>query len=139
KQKAYGDAWQRIADAEKELAGFEREYGLLERGDAVEAELFFIARHLVRLAVERPKPNADRLREYRDSNLESLEFQLYSPAPIHPDLERARLANSLSFLAEQLGGDHPLVVKVLAGRSPTARATELVDGCGLIDPEARKR
>ena len=80
-------------------------YYLLERGDAFDCDLFHIARHLVRLAAEKPKPNADRLREYRDARLKSLEFQLFSPAPIHPELERVRLAGSLSFLAEQLGGD----------------------------------
>jgi hypothetical protein len=137
--KALQAALARIAAAEKALAGFERDYHLLERGDAFDSELFHLARHLVRLAAERPKPNAERLREYRDSALESLEFQLFSPAPIYPELERARLASSFTFLAEQLGGDHPLVVKVLAGRSPAARADELVAGCGLIDPEARKR
>jgi hypothetical protein len=137
--KAYGQAWDRITEAEKALAGFERDYYLLERGDAFDSELFGIARHLVRLAVERPKPNAERLREYRDSALESLEFQLFSPAPIHPELERTRLAGSLSFLAEHLGGEHPLVVKVLAGRPPAARAEELVAGTKLADPAERKR
>jgi hypothetical protein len=139
KQKAAGDAWDRIAAAEKTLAGFERDYYLLERGDAFDSELFHIARHLLRLTTERPKPNADRLREYRDSALESLEFQLFSPAPIYPELERARLAGSLSFLAENLGGEHPLVVKVLAGRSPAARATELINGSKLLEPAERRR
>jgi hypothetical protein len=139
RQKAYGDAWDRIASAEEALAGFEREYYLLERGDAFDCELFAIARHLVRLATERPRSNADRLREYRDSALESLEFQLFSPAPIHPELERARLATTLSFLAENLGGEHPLVLKALGGKSPAARATELVAGTKLIDPAERRR
>jgi hypothetical protein len=139
KQKAYGDAWERIAEAEKAFAAFERDYYLLERGDAFDGELFLIARHLVRLAAERPKANAERLREYRDSALESLEFQLFSPAPIHAELERARLAASLSFLAEELGGEHPFVVKAFAGRSPSARATELVNGTKLADPEERRR
>jgi hypothetical protein len=138
-QKAFGDAWDRIAVAEEALAGFEREYYLLERGDAFECDLFAIARHLVRLAAERPKPNADRLREYRDSALESLEFQLFSPAPIYPELERARLAAALSFLAENFGGEHPLVAKALAGKSPAARAAELVAGTKLADPAERRR
>jgi hypothetical protein len=137
-QKECGDAWDRIAAAEKALCGFEREYLLLERGDAFDCELFHIARHVLRLAVERPKPNADRLREYRDSALESLEFQLFSPAPIYPELERARLAASLSFMAENLGGGHPLVVKALGGRSPAARAAELVAGTKLLDPAERR-
>jgi hypothetical protein len=139
KAAKYADAWDRVAEAEKAFAGFEREYSLLERGDAFDSELFAIARHLVRLAAEKPKPNADRLREYRDSNLESLEFQLFSPAPIHPELERARLAHSLSFLAEILGGDDPTVVKVLAGKSPAARAAELIAGTKLADVAERKR
>ena len=106
----------------EDLAAFEREYYLLERGDAFDS----------RAVPHRPPPGPAgggdaeaerrRLREYRDSALESLEFQLFSPAPIHPELERAKLAGSLTFLAENLGGEHPLVVKVLAGnRRPPAR------------------
>jgi len=137
--KNFGDAWHRITEAEKTFAEFDREYYLLERGDAFDSELFHIASHLVRLATEKPKPNADRLREYRDSNLESLEFQLFSPAPIHPELERAKLAGSLSFLAEILGGQHPVLVKALAGSSPAVRAEELIHGTGLVDPAERRR
>src|SRR5205807_772021 len=96
-------------------------------------------RHLVRMSVERPKPNADRLREYRDSALESLEFQLFSPAPIHAELERVKLTNALTFLAENWGGDHPLLVQVMAGKAPAARAAELVNGCKLFDPAERRR
>src|SRR5260370_19697261 len=96
-------------------------------------------RHLVRLGDERPKPNADRLREYRARALGSLEFQLFSPAPVRAELERVRLASSLTFLAENLGGDHPIVVQVMAGKAPAARAAELVNGCTLFDPAERRR
>jgi hypothetical protein len=139
RQKAYGDAWTRIAQAQKTLTEFEREYSLLETGDAVDSKLFRIARHLVRLAAEKPKPNADRLREYRDSNLESLELQLFSPAPTYPELERAKLAGSFTLLAENLGGDHELVKRVLASKAPAARATELVAGTKLADVAERRR
>ncbi len=139
KQQRYGDAWERIATAERVLAGFEREFLLYEQGDAFDTTLFRIARHLVRLAVEKPKPNAERLREYRDSNLESLELQLFSPAPIYPELEQVKLAGSLSFLAENLGGDHALVTRAMAGKAPAARATELVTATRLFDPAERRR
>ncbi len=139
KAKAYGDAWDRIEEAQKALTQFEVEYMLLENGDAFDSQLFRIARHLVRLAAEKPKPNADRLREYRDSNLESLELQLFSPAPVHAELERAKLAGSLTFLAEKLGGGHEAVQGILAGLAPNARATELVAGTKLADPAERKR
>ena len=133
------DGLRQIADAQKTAREFERDWALLERGDAFISELFTIARHLVRLPLELPKPSAERLREYRDSNLESLKFQLFSPAPIHADLERGKLAASLTFLAENLGGEHPLVVRILAGKSPANRAAELVAGTKLANVAERKQ
>jgi len=108
------DAIARIAEAQKIIRTFEREWSLLETGHAFYSELFAIARHLLRLRVELEKPSAERLREYRDSNLESLKFQVFSPAPIHADLERAKLRASLTFLAENLGAENPMVT-VLPG------------------------
>jgi hypothetical protein len=134
-----GNAWQKIADAVKVQATLERDYSLLERADAFDSELFHIARHLVRLAAEKPKPSTERLREYRDSNLESLEFHLFSPAPLHPELEQAKLANSFSFLAENLGGEHFLTIKVLGEQTPAARAAQLIAGTKLVAPSERKR
>jgi len=133
------EPWQQIAEAQSKLRAFEREYYLLESGHAFYSELFGIARQLVRLTAELEKPNSERLREYRDSNLESLKFQLFSPAPIHADLEKAKLTASLTFLAENLGGAHPLVKQILAGKAPSARAAELVNGTKLFDPGERKK
>ena len=130
--------WKAIAGAQRKLAAFERSHALLETGHAFYSELFTIARHCVRLADELPKKSPDRLREYRDSNLESLRFQLYSPAPIYRDLERAKLTASLTFLAENLSGDDTVVKLVLAGKNPAGRADELV-GTMLFDVAERKR
>src|SRR5207244_9335926 len=137
RRRSLEEALEHIARAEKILAGFERDYHLLERGDAFDSELFHIARHLVRLAVEKPRPNAERLREYRDSALESLEFQLFSPAPIYAEAERVRLGTALTFLAECLGGDHPQVRTALGGKAPFARADALLAGPRLSDPDER--
>ena len=128
-----------IANAEDELSKFEREFALLERGDAFYSPLFDYARHAVRMAEELPKKSSDRLSEYRDSNLDSLKRQLLSPAPIYANLERKKLQTSLMFLAENLGGDHPIVTTVLAGKNPADRATELIAGTKLFDPEERKK
>jgi hypothetical protein len=132
-------AFDRIAEAQKALRGFEREYELIEKADAFNSRLFRIAQTLVRLVDEKAKPDARRLREFREAALDSLKFQLFSPAPIHPELERVKLAGSLSFLAENLGGDHPLVVKILAGKSPADRAAELTAGTKVADPTERRR
>lgn len=135
----YDRARTRIADVQKMLALYEKEYGLLETGHAFYSDLFAIGRHCVRMADELPKKSADRLREYRDSNLDSLKFQLFSPAPIYPELERVKLATSLTFLAENLGGEHPVVKLVLNGKNPAARADELIAGTKLLDVAERKR
>jgi hypothetical protein len=132
-------AVRQIADAEQKATEYWEQYLLVERGDGFSSELFHLARQLLRLAHELPKPNAQRLREYRDSNLESLRFQLFSPAPIHPELERLKLTTALTLLAERLGGEHPLVERVFAGKGPADRAAELINGCRLIDPAERKR
>jgi hypothetical protein len=100
---------------------------------------FEIARTLVRAAEERPKPNGDRLREFRESNRPSLELELFSEEPIYDNFERARLASSLTFLAEQLGYTNELVQKVLAGKSPEERAEQLVKGTHLKDVALRKK
>jgi hypothetical protein len=136
--KSCGDAWQSV---EKALATWNEMYPTLEmweRGGGFRGRLFGIARTLVRKAEETPKPNADRLREYRQSNLESLALGLFSDAPIYKDLETVELSDSLSLLAETLGYDNKLVAKVLAGKSPKARAAELIAGTRLDDVAVRK-
>ena len=131
--------WLAVAEAQANLAKFERDYLLYERGDAFFSQLFTIARHVVRLADELPKPSGERLREYRDSNLESLKFELFSPAPMYPGLERVKMAASLTFLAENLGGKHKLTELALAGTNPAGRADEVVSGTKLLDAAERKR
>ncbi|MBX7106211.1 MAG: S46 family peptidase [Gemmataceae bacterium] len=130
--------WEAIEKTQSLLRSRERQMALLERGEAFSSELFAAARHLVRLAAELPKPSGDRLREYRTSNLDSLKFQLFSPAPIDPTLEVAKLSASLTFLAEALG-DRATIEIVLAGKTPRVRAAELVAGCKLFDVAERKR
>jgi hypothetical protein len=133
------DAWGRIAEAQKVRAANIRKYTLLEANVGLNSELFVIARTLLRAAEEKAKPNSRRLREFRDSNLESLEFQLFSEAPIYDNYEKVKLADALTFLANELGGDNPLVKKVLAGKSPSERAYELVSGTKLKEADVRKK
>ncbi len=133
------NAIEAIERVQRKLRPFEKEYGLIEGGHAFYSPLFGFARHCVRMADELPKKSPERLREYRDSALESLKFQLYSPAPHYPDLERAKLAASLTFMAEQLGGNHSLTKLVLVGQCPAERAAELIGGTKLFDPNERKK
>lgn len=136
--KRYDAAVRRIHEAETTYAEFEQKHSLFETGHAFPSTLFTIARHIVRLTAEVSKPNGERIRDYRDSNLESLKFELFSPAPIYPDLERVKLLAGLTFLAEQLGGDSLQVGKVLNGRSPSERVDELMR-TNLFDAAERKK
>src|SRR4029077_19896909 len=80
-----------------------------------------------------------RLREYRDSALPSLEQQIYSTAPISDSLEIAVLAENFRFLKRQLGADHELVKKVLDGKTPEQAAEMYVKTSKLKDVAERKR
>ncbi len=112
---------------------------LLERGLAFNTHLFGFARALLRMAEENGKPNAERLREYRESNRASLEQALFSPAPIYDRFETAKLADSLAMYMELKGADDELVRKVMAGKSPSQRAAELIAGTKLKDVAVRKQ
>ena len=132
-------AWDKVAEVYKTRAKILKRHGMLEGGAAFASDLFGIARTLVRSAQERDKPQAERLREFIDSNKQPLELQLFSEEPIYEGFEILRLADSLASLSEQLGHDDPLVVKVLAGKSPVDRAAELVNGSKLKDVATRKK
>jgi len=137
-QKMYGGAWDAIAAAHKAYPSYIRERRIFEQAGGFNSDLFDFARTLVRMADENKKPNAERLPEYTDARRASLELTLFSPAPIHEDFEKLKLADSLGFMVELLGADHPLVKGILAGKTPEARADELVSGTKLKDPEFRK-
>ncbi len=129
----------RIADAQQVIGRNAKEYRLLEDAHGFNSTLFGIARTILRAVEEKPKPNGQRLREFRDSNLESLEFQLFSEEPLYDDFEQIKLADSLKWLVEQLGYSNPLVQKMLVGKSPRDRAAELILGTKLKDVTVRKK
>ena len=131
-------AWDKIAASQKVATEIAKPAFFLERGVAFDSHLFAIARALVRLAEEKAKPNSDRLREYRDSALDSLKLGLFSDAPIYPDYEKAKLAHSLAFWRETFGADDPIVQRVLRGRTAEAAANALVNGTKLADVAVRK-
>jgi hypothetical protein len=139
RQKEYGDAWDAIAAAHKSLASFAKERRFLDLSAAFNTQLFGIARSLVRLAEESEKPNPQRLPEYTDARRASLELALYSTAPIRLDLEKMKLADSLAFMVEAFGAENPLVKRVLDGKTPEARAAELIDGTKLNDAQFRRQ
>lgn len=138
-RSGYGKAWEQVDNAVSRWRPMFYEHRLIEAGAAFNSRLFGIARTLVRAAEERQKPNAERLREYSEAGMESLKNELFSPAPIYPDLETVMLADSLTMTAELLGPESEIVRKILNGKSPAARAAELVEGTKMADVDLRKK
>jgi len=139
-EKDWGDAWAQIETAKKVHGEMLLRFAAFGGpGMSFGGTMFGAAKDLVRLADETAKPDGERLREYRESNKESFELGLYSPAPVYTDFEIEKLAASLQLMVELLGGKDPAVVKALAGKAPRQRAEELVRGSGLADVAVRKR
>ncbi|MBV9926250.1 MAG: S46 family peptidase [Acidobacteria bacterium] len=144
-RKDYVETWDTIAKARKSLAAYDNRRRLLggsSLGDspntAFNTTLFGYARALVRLADESAKPNAERLPEYTDARRAALEAMLYSEAPIYDDFEQVKLAASLALMRDTLGASDPLIKTVLKGKTPEARAAELISGTKLKDVAYRR-
>ncbi len=139
KRKAeFGDPWTEI---EQSMGVYKRifyQYALLENARRLPTPLGVYARELVRLPAEQAKPNGDRLREYRESALPSLEQDLFSAAPVYKSEVTIIFAYYLETLKSRLGDD-PAVVKALAGRTPEEAAKEIIGGTQLDDPAFRKK
>jgi len=148
KFKPTQSSYDRIKRAQAEIAKNAPVYNYLEqerpvtvgyRGPrAFAGNLFKYARLLLRAVDERAKPNGERIPTFRDSARESLELELFSTEPIYDDYEIVRLTDSLTDFASAFGADNPLVKKILAGKSPHARAVDLVTSTKLKDTALRK-
>jgi hypothetical protein len=57
--------------------------------------------------------------------------------PVNLEREKLNLTASLAFMQKYLGAEHAIVKRVLAGKTPEARAVELVDGTRITDTEIR--
>lgn len=138
KKAAYGAAHDEIAKAVTAQRALRKSYTMVEAAYGFRSDLFQHARTLLRLADETAKPDAERLREFNDSNLPSVKQGILSPAPIHNELETELLTWSLTKLREELSPDHAVVKKVLGLKSPRELATDCVNGSKLGDVKVRE-
>jgi hypothetical protein len=139
KNAGAADPWEAIAQAIKLQQSIYPALTYLERMRGFAGHLAQTARVLVRAAAEKPKPNSERLREFRDSALPSLEQQLFSTEPIYKNLETVLLSDSLSELQDALGKENADVQKVLQGRTPADAAKEMIANTKLDDVAVRKQ
>jgi hypothetical protein len=134
-KSAYGNAWDQIAAAEKKAqTRFKEQYF-----HGLNSSLANLAQQIVQYVAEIKKPDGERLAGYHESQLESLRLALFSPAPIYPDMEIARITGALELDLSEAGPNDPWIKMVLNGKSPREVAIELVNGTRLTDPELRKK
>ena len=134
-QKDYGSAWDTIAKAEEQVAP-EFRYQIYRRTDS---RLFTIALQLVQYAAEIKKPDGDRLPQFHDANLQSLKFQMLSPAPITTATEKLFMKTALNLGEEKLGKSDPYLEAVLHGGAVDSTVDSLVNGTKLTDVAVRKQ
>jgi len=134
-EKAYGGAWDAIAQAEMKHRQILKTYRLYSLRWSRLAE---IALNIVQYVAEVKKPDGERLEGYHDSQLDSLRFRLFSPAPIYPRYEAAMLEGALQLSLEELSANDPFMKAVLGARTPAEVAKAAVEGTKLADPAFRK-
>lgn len=134
-KSSWGAAWDRIAEAEKKAASRATE----QYFHGLDSDLANLATQIVQYVAEVKKPDAERLPAYREARLESLRFRLFSPAPIYPAMEIARMTGALQLDIQETGKDDPFIKAVLNGGQPGEVAAALVKGSKLADPEVRRK
>ena len=141
RRTTYGDPYAAIAATLPQQKLLDARYTMLEGARepfAFPGSEFAFARPLVRAAVERSKPDADRLPQFRDANMPALTATLFSAAPIYPDFDETRFAFSLIRLRQVLGAEDADVQAALGKSSPEDLAHRLIAGTGLRDVKLRR-
>ena len=131
----WGNAWAEIAEAERKLAT--RTVDVYYH--SMDSQLAAKAMQIVQYVAEVKKPDGERLPGYHDAQLQSLRFQLFSPAPVYKGLETASIAGALETDLAAAGPDDPFLKTILKGRTPAEAAAQLVNGTRLEDPEVRRK
>ncbi len=140
-----GDPWSDLSAVQPIARELYPAMALLEGGTGIGttsagggSTLFAWARALVRAAQEREKPSVERLPEYGDARLGSLQSALLAERPTYPALEQVRMEWWLSKTREWLTVDDPRVRVLLGDESPEALSARLVQGTTLGDPAVRR-
>jgi hypothetical protein len=139
RKQEFGDPWAQIAkavDVQKEIY---KQLLYIDSMGGFRGDLARYARYIVRAAYEKQMPSNQRMHDYQDSQLPTLEQQLFSTAPVYKSLEQVLLGESLAEMRDELGADNPDVRKALAGKTPDERAKALIDGTKLQDVAVRKQ
>jgi len=133
-KRDYGKAWDGVAEAiDKARPRIKEQYFR-----SADSQLAGLAVTLVTYVAEIRKPDGERLEGFHDSQLESLKLRLFSPAPIYPEMEIARMTSALEADVRELGPNDAWIKAVLDGRTPKDAANQTISGTKVGDAAFRK-
>lgn len=133
------DPWTEIETAMSRARALYLPYIFIENGAGFTSSLFRDARWLVRGTTELGKPNDERLREFTDAAVPTIERALFARLPVYTDYEQMTFSFSLERMRELLGPDYPVVHQLFARQSPDGLATQLIAETKLDDADLRRR
>jgi Peptidase S46 len=133
--KEASGAWDEIAQAEAAWAPRAKWYFFR----SLDSTLAQRALQIVRYVAEVKKPDGERLPGYHEAQLESLRQVLFSPAPIYPAMEIARMAGGLELSRQELGPDDEWLKTVLNGKEPVDLARDVISKTKVAEPAFRKQ
>jgi len=133
-----GNPWAELEAVQDDIRRLYPAYYMLESRAGGGSQLYSWARDLVRAAVERPKPSAERLPEYGDARLPQVENRITAERPTYPALDEVQLGWWLSKTREILTVDDPRIRTLLGTDSPETLARRLATGTRLGDPAVRR-
>ena len=139
RKQEFGDPWAQIGKAVNVQKETYKQLLYVDSMGGFRGDLAGYARLIVRAAYEKQMPSDQRMHNYQDSQLPTLEQRLFSAAPIYKSLDQVLLTESLGEMRDELGAGNPDVQKALAGKSPDERAKELIQGTKLEDVAVRKQ
>ena len=133
-KKEFGNAWDGVAEAiDKAKPRIKEQFFR-----STDSQLAGLAVNLVTYVSEIQKPDGERLEGFHDSQLESLRLRLFSPAPIYPEMEIARMTSALEAGVKELGPNDPWIKAVLDGRTPKDAANQMISETKMGDAAFRK-
>jgi hypothetical protein len=141
KQKELGDAWEVIEKSLETARQLDNDRNFIVNAAGLNSTLFAQARQMVRAAYS-PQSAAQGGRGGRGGAAPAGMPPAGmggrgGAAPVVPEREKINLTESLTFMQKYLGADHAIVKRILEGKSPEARAKELVEKTRITDPEIR--
>ena len=143
KQNELGDAWDVIEKSIEVARQIDAERNFIANPGGLNSTLFAQARQMVRAAYSPPAAGAGGRGGRGGQGAPGMPGGApgggrggAQPA-INIAREKLNLTESLAFMQKYLGADHAIVTRILAGKTPEARAAELVDGTRITDTEIR--